>query len=120
LSRGERDLGRILADLRPTLASERYAFEAAGSPEWNDELFALVREEEGITAIRVSSAGEWARISLGVHSSLDAVGLTAAFARALTDAGISSNVVAGLFHDHIFVQWERREEALQALTALRG
>jgi hypothetical protein len=79
-----------------------------------------VREDEGITAIRVSPAGEWARISLGVHSSLDAVGLTAAFSRALTNAEISSNVVAALFHDHIFVRWEQREEALQVLTALRG
>jgi uncharacterized protein len=120
LSGGERDLGRLLADLNPMLASERYAFEATESPEWDDELFALVREDEGITAIRVSPAGEWARISLGVHSSLDAVGLTAAFSRALTNAGISSNVVAALFHDHIFVHWEQREEALQVLTALRG
>ena len=46
--------------------------------------------------------------------------LTAAFSRALTNAEISSNVVAALFHDHIFVRWEQREEALQVLTALRG
>ena len=120
MSRGERNLGRLLADLNPTLAGDRYAFEATDSPEWSDGIFALVREEEGITAIRTSPAGEWARISLGVHSSLDAVGLTAVFARALSDAGISSNVVAALYHDHIFVQWERREDALKALTALGG
>jgi len=120
MSCGEADLGKLLADLRPTLAPERYTFTATESPEWDDGLFALVREDEGITAIRISSEGDWARISLGVHSSLDAVGLTAAFARALTDAGISSNVVAALYHDHIFVQWERREEALQALSALRS
>lgn len=120
MSSGERDLGRLLADLRPTLAAERYAFAATDRPEWDDSLFALVREDEGITAIRVSADGDWARISLGVHSSLDAAGLTAAFARALTDAGISSNVVAALYHDHVFVQWERREEALEALSVLRG
>ena len=120
LSQGERDLGRLLADLRPTLARDRYAFEATDSPELGEGIFALVREEEGVTVIRASPAGEWARISLGVHSSLDAVGLTAVFARALSDAGISSNVVAALYHDHIFVQWERREEALKALAALGG
>ena len=81
-------------------------------------MFALVREDEGVTAIRVSEGGEWARISLGVHSSLDAVGLTAIFSRALSDAGISSNVVAALYHDHIFVQWDRREEALRVLQTL--
>ena len=106
--------------MNPTLALDRYAFEATDSPEWDGGIFALVREDEGITAIRASPTGEWARISLGVHSSLDAVGLTAVFARALTDAGISANVVAALYHDHIFVQWERREEALKTLAALGG
>jgi hypothetical protein len=51
---------------------------------------------------------------------LDAVGLTAAFAKALTDAGISSNVVAALYHDHIFVQWDRRDDAMKALKSLGG
>lgn len=81
-------------------------------------MFALVREDEGLTAIRVRPGGEWARISLGVHSSLDAVGLTSVFSGALSDAGISSNIVAALYHDHIFVQWDRREEALRVLQAL--
>ena len=80
--------------------------------------FALVREEEGVTAIRVSSTGGWARISLGLDSSLEDVGLTAALSRALADAGISANIVAALHHDHIFVPWERRDEALKALQAL--
>jgi uncharacterized protein len=80
--------------------------------------FALVRETEGLTAITMSSTGGWARISLGVHSSLEAVGLTAVLSRTLADAGISANIVAALHHDHIFVPWDRREEALTALVAL--
>jgi hypothetical protein len=86
-------------------------------PEFDGDTFALVREDEGIIAIRATPSGEWARISLGVHSSLEAVGLTAAFSRALAAADISANVVAGLHHDHIFVQWERREQALRVLQA---
>jgi len=82
------------------------------------DAFALVREAEGLTAVRVNPNGEWARISLGVESSLEAVGLTAAFSRALADLGISANVIAALHHDHIFVPWDRRDEALKALQSL--
>jgi hypothetical protein len=116
---GELDLARLLADLNPILSPERFAFVPADGPVLGDGMFAIIREEEGLTAIRVSPTGEWARISLGVHSSLDAVGLTATFSSALAKAGISANVVAGMRHDHIFVQWDRREDALAALQRMR-
>ena len=54
-----------------------------------------------------------------VHSALDAVGFTAAFSRALSDAGIPSNVVAAHYHDHVFVPATDAERAMQALRALR-
>ena len=60
----------------------------------------------------------WARVSLTIQSDLAAVGLTAAFARALADHGISANVVAGFHHDHIFVPWASRDKALTALQEL--
>jgi len=55
---------------------------------------------------------------LTVHSSLDAVGLTAAFSTALAQAGIGCNVLAGRYHDHILVPHNRREDAVAALRAL--
>jgi hypothetical protein len=55
------------------------------------------------------------QITLTVHSSLDAVGLTAAVATKLSSYGISANVVAAYYHDHIFVQSEKADEALSAL-----
>jgi len=58
------------------------------------------------------------KISLRVHSSLEAVGLTAAFATQLSDEGISANVVAGYFHDHIFVPRQDAERAITALNQL--
>ena len=112
---GERDLARLLAALDPQLFPDRYSFTATVDPTLRDGDFAIVREKEGLTVIRPDPGGEWARISLGVHSSLDAVGLTAAFSARLAEAGISANVVAAIYHDHIFVQWDRREEALAAL-----
>ncbi|MCB2152017.1 MAG: ACT domain-containing protein, partial [Rhodobacteraceae bacterium] len=60
----------------------------------------------------------FACISLSVHSDLEALGLTAAFARALADAGLGANVIAGLHHDHILTSWDRREAALACLRAL--
>jgi len=112
---GERDLGRLLETLNPRLHPERYTFAEGSAPDagW----FALVREDEGVTAIRAHPAGEWARISLGVHSSLEAVGLTAELSRRLAGAGIPANIVAGLHHDHFFVPWERSDEALSLLVA---
>jgi hypothetical protein len=46
------------------------------------------------------------------------VGLTATVATALAEAGIACNVVAGFHHDHLFVPWERREDALAILSDL--
>ncbi|CCA53561.1 hypothetical protein SVEN_0274 [Streptomyces venezuelae ATCC 10712] len=59
-----------------------------------------------------------ARITLRVHSALDAVGLTAAVAGALAEAGLSCNVVAGFHHDHLFVEHARAQEALAVLDRL--
>ena len=114
---GERDLPRLLDGLSPRLCSARYAFDQ-GDDTWQSDAFALIREDEGVTAIRESAVGKWARITLEVHSSLEAVGLTAAFSKCLADAGISANVIAALYHDHIFVPWERRADALAAMQAL--
>ena len=76
------------------------------------EPLASFREREGLTLVlerrqaeRLGLPYEYvaAWITLTVHSSLAAVGLTAAFATALAEAGISCNVMAGYFHDHLFV-----------------
>lgn len=57
------------------------------------------------------------RITMRIHSSLTAVGFTAAFSKVLGEAGISCNVVAAHYHDHIFVP---SEKAGAAMAALRG
>ena len=114
---GERDLARLLAALDPQLHSERYSFSVTTDPRLGDGDFAVVREAEGMTAIRPDPSGEWARISLRVHSRLEAVGLTATLATRLAERGISANVVAAFHHDHFFVPWNRREEALEALRS---
>jgi uncharacterized protein len=116
---GERDLSRLLQGLRPRLYPERYTFSATDDPVLGASQFALVREEEGLTEIQPDPHGEWARISLDIHSSLEAVGLMGVMASRLADLGISVNVIAAMYHDHLFVPWDRREDALACLRALQ-
>ena len=59
-----------------------------------------------------------ARITLKIHSSLEAVGLTAAVLQALASEAISANVVAGFYHDQIFVSQTSAERAMACLTLL--
>ena len=117
---GELDLARLLQGLSPRLYAERYSFAETADATLRDVQFALIREGEGLTSIEVDPEGEWARISLGVHSSLEAVGLTAELSARLTEKGISANIVAALNHDHLFVPWARREEAIAILHGLEG
>jgi hypothetical protein len=88
--------------------------------------FAL-QEKEGVSVIlpkkladerqlQYSFIASW--ITLMVQSSLEAVGLTAAVSKALADANISCNVVAGYYHDHIFVARKDAERAIRILEAV--
>ncbi|MEJ2861392.1 ACT domain-containing protein [Actinomycetospora flava] len=124
---GDTDLPRLLAGMEPLLHPARYVF-VTDPPAGLDPL-ATIREAEGLSAIVTADdadahglAGEFpcAGITLRVHSALEAVGFLAAVARALTDAGISTNPVAGFHHDHLFVPWDRRHDAMAVLRELAG
>lgn len=111
------DLGGMLAGMAPVLDGQEWRFvvvEGAAPAQ----AFAVIREDEGLTAILPEAGGGFARITLMVHSALEGVGLTAAVSGALAAGGIACNVVAGFNHDHLFVPWERRDEALSILLQL--
>jgi hypothetical protein len=57
-------------------------------------------------------------ITLRIHSSLKAIGLSAKFSAALAKNNISCNVIAGYYHDHSYVDTEDSEKAMAVLTAL--
>ncbi len=111
------DLAGMLAGMAPALDTREWAFTVM---DWNSpsDAFAVIREDEGTTAIVPQEGGGFARITLKVHSALDGVGLTAAVSTALAQQEIACNVVAGFHHDHLFVPWERRNEALDILQRL--
>jgi uncharacterized protein len=123
---GERNLAVLLRGMEPVLHPAPYGFAVWAGGALPFVPFATVAEAEGLTVIAdlalMQAAGmmsdPWARISLTIHSDLAAVGLTAAFATALAQVGISANVIAGVHHDHIFVQWDRRDDGLAALRGL--
>lgn len=128
---GETDLDKMLATMAPRLLDDRFVFVSFPNAQYGDhqELkpIACVLESEGLTLVIPKAQAERARlgfdsvfacISLELHSSLDAVGLTAAFANQLAGYAISANVVAGYYHDHIFVNEQDASQAILALNEL--
>lgn len=128
---GEKDLDTILDSLTPKLSTEEFVFCTFAEGRYGDHAIldpiVCVTEEEGLTLVLSRDQADlsdlpygtvFRRLTLQVHSSLDAVGLTAAVATRLAEQGISANVVAGYYHDHIFVPAERAQEALGALSRL--
>ncbi len=123
------DLGLLLRSMEPTLHEGVYVYSLvpAAADLGSIVPIATMREAEGLTVVLPEedalAAGlpilfRAAWITLTVHSDLNAVGLTAAFASALGEAGVSCNVVAGAHHDHLFVPVDRAQDALAALRAL--
>lgn len=111
------DLAGMLAGMAPVLDTRAWRFVLVEGHAPADA-FAVIREDEDTTAIIATDGGEFAHITLMVHSALEGVGLTAAVSGALAAAGIACNVVAGFHHDHLFIPWERRDEALERLQRL--
>jgi uncharacterized protein len=120
---GETDLQRLLAGLAPALAEQPRAIrtQAAHAPIPADAGM-FFREDEGVTTIvEVDESTDeplWAQITLRIHSSLEAVGMMAAIATALAARGIPCNAVSAYYHDHLFVPWARRDDAIHALREL--
>jgi uncharacterized protein len=117
-----------MSDLRPQLNDGRYVFTtvAEGVPLGVAPVV-TVAEPEGLTLVLTEDDAQAAGlaydyvaawITLLVDSTLEEVGLTAAFSAQLATAGISCNVVAGFHHDHLFVPHDRAAEAIALLEAI--
>ena len=127
---GSVDLDYLLREARPVLDLEKYVF-VCRSATYGDHAdwqpIASFSESEGITLIlrqevadthALSYDGVFRKITLQVHSSLSAVGLTAKFAERLAASNISANVFAAFYHDHIFVPLADADRAMSALSTL--
>ena len=129
---GELDLAVMLSNLQPVLQPEIYVFctqdPSTPSDQWISlSPFASVQEPEGLSLVLTQASalahgfhfeGSFRCLRLEVHSSLEAVGLTAAVSTALAQEGISANMIAGTYHDHILVPEADATRALSILEAL--
>ena len=85
----------------------------------NDRL-AIIAPVEYLIFKGVEHEGPYAKLTIDVHTSLELVGLTAVMATALAKEGISANVVAAFYHDHVFVQYQFKDKARQILENLKN
>ena len=124
---GEKDLDKLLRTMKPLHTIGDYVFCTVNDVTKMelDDIVLLFKEQEATTVIvkkeladrlglEYSFVSSW--ITLTVHSSLEAVGLTAAFSKALSDEGISCNVVAAFYHDHIFVDKKDTDKSMEILN----
>lgn len=127
---GETNLQRLLQSMNPELRDGAYVFVTLPTGQYGDHAhlcpIAMFQEEALSLVIPQAAADQYGVayesvfrcITLTVHSSLDAVGLTAAFATQLAQHGISANVIAAYYHDHIFVQAAEAQQAVALLQKL--
>ena len=128
---GITDLDELLRSMSPKLQRGDFIFCSFADANYGDHAHlqpvAAMQEEEGLTLVipkeladanNVPYESVFRCITLTVYSSLDAVGLTAAFSSQLAHHGISANVVAGHHHDHLFVNSENADDAMAALAEL--
>ncbi|RKF17389.1 ACT domain-containing protein [Alginatibacterium sediminis] len=125
---GETNLATLLASMSPQLMADEYVFCTVENTDGNYQALqplATFREAEGLTLVvtkqmavthALAFESVFKAITLTVHSSLDAVGLTATVATKLAEKDISANVIAAYYHDHIFVQVDKAGQAMLALA----
>jgi uncharacterized protein len=125
----ERDLQALLRTVTIERRPGRFCFVDLDEVPSGAIVQATVVESEGTTAVVDSDAlgprtetpefvAAW--LTVAAQSSLDAVGLTAALAGALAQAGIPCNVLAGLHHDHLLVPDAKAQMAIEVLHGLRN
>jgi hypothetical protein len=128
---GETNLSSLIQSMAPSLLDGEYVFISFANAQYGDHAnlapIAMVQEVEGMTLVvpreRADEHGlryhaVFCCITLNVHSSLEAVGLTASVSGQLASRDISANVLAGYYHDHIFVPAHLAKQALDALSEL--
>ncbi|MFM7187050.1 MAG: ACT domain-containing protein [Armatimonadota bacterium] len=123
---GERNLAVLISTMEPRLIAGKWVFRTSEIGFDRDALetaLLMFREPEGVTIISPATPADddlpvWAMITLSIHSSLEAVGFLAAITTSLAAMDIPVNAVSAYYHDHIFVPYARRDDALECLQCM--
>ncbi len=123
--------------IEPRLAEGKYYFATVEESQlmaitgYLGSVAAIFRETEGLTVVvsedakdgiaglsRKKLQGPFALITLGAQTDLYLVGFLAKITEALAKEKIAVNAFSAYFHDHLFVPYERKEDALRVLGKL--
>ena len=128
---GQTDLKKILESIDPYLVDESFIFmttdQSLSSISNTLNPIASFKEKEGLSIVITQATADknaitydsvFSCISLGVHSSLESYGLISTISKELTQNNISTNVFSGYYHDHIFVQSEKADKALEIISKI--
>jgi hypothetical protein len=126
---GETNLSELIKGMTPELQDGAYVFCTVNDIHKisRNDTVCEFKEKEGVTVVIEQKKADTLRlnyeyvaswITLKIHSSLDAVGLTAIFSTELAKNDISCNVIAGYYHDHIFVDHTDADKAIRVLAVL--
>lgn len=135
---GEENLSKLIKSMSPSLHDETFIFGyipaksaaqlqdavnfLAGKTTqmlfWEDEGWSVILSEEDVEGLKITPVFRCKKITLNIHSSLDAVGFMAATTTRLTKLSIGVNPISGYFHDHLFVPVGKEEEVLRALEEM--
>ena len=127
LDQGEKDLETLLKEMQPVLDDEEMVI-CSLAPKVAEDYMSLAQgyyvEREGVTVIISKHLADlnglpyeyvFRRISLMVHSSLDAVGFLARITEVLAAQGISVNAISAYYHDYLYIRSDQAENALKTL-----
>ena len=124
-------LQELIKQLSPTLDSTTYVYCTVPKAKYGElehlKPIVSIAELEGLTLVIPLDEAKtegldyyrvFRRITLEGHSSLEALGLTSVVTSLWAERGITTNVIAGFYHDHMFVPSDRIDEAMRALKEL--